>query len=116
MPFVCQVATGKLEKLKVFGRDYPTPDGTAIRDYLHVVDLADAHLKALKALENNSTGFTCNLGTGIGSSVLEVIVAFERATGMKIPYEFTDRQWRCGEAWADPSLAEELWVGKLPAG
>ncbi|HAF58988.1 MAG TPA: UDP-glucose 4-epimerase GalE [Opitutae bacterium] len=109
VPFVCQVATGKLEKLKVFGRDYPTPDGTAIRDYLHVVDLADAHLKALKALENNSTGFTCNLGTGIGSSVLEVIVAFERATGIKIPYEFTDR--RPGdvvEAWADPSLAEEL--------
>jgi len=70
VPFVCQVATGKLEKLKVFGNDYPTRDGTAVRDYLHVVDLAEAHLKALQAIERRGQGFTCNLGTGRGSSVL----------------------------------------------
>ena len=83
-----------------------------------MVDLADAHLKALKALENNSTGFTCNLGTGIGSSVLEVIVAFERATEIKIP----SRIYRSSafgdvvEALADPSLAEELLAGNFPQG
>ena len=73
VPFVCQVATGEREKLKVFGNDYPTRDGTAVRDYLHVVDLAEAHLKALHAIERRGRGFTCNLGTGMGSSVLEII-------------------------------------------
>jgi UDP-glucose 4-epimerase len=109
VPFVCQVATGKLEKLKVFGNDYPTRDGTAVRDYLHVVDLAEAHLKALQAIERREQGFTCNLGTGRGSSVLEVITAFEEATGQSIPYEFAQR--RAGdvtEAWADPSYAHEI--------
>ena len=109
VPFVCQVATGKLEKLKVFGSDYPTRDGTAIRDYLHVVDLAEAHLKALQAIEARGEGFTCNLGTGRGSSVLEIISAFEEATGKKILYEFAPR--RSGditEAWADPSYAEKI--------
>ena len=109
VPFVCQVATGQREKLKVFGNDYPTRDGTAVRDYLHVVDLADAHLKALEALNNGDTGFTCNLGTGKGSSVLEVITSFEKATGKKIPFEIVGR--RAGdvtEAWADPSYAEKL--------
>ena len=109
VPFICQVATGYREKLRVFGNDYPTWDGTAVRDYLHVVDLADAHLKALEALSNSDTGFTCNLGTGMGSSVLEVIAAFEKATGKKIPYEIVGR--RAGdvtEAWADPTYAEKL--------
>jgi UDP-glucose 4-epimerase len=108
VPFVCQVATGKLEKLKVFGNDYPTRDGTAVRDYLHVVDLADAHLKALQAIENNGEGFICNLGTGKGSSVLDVIDAFEKANGIRIPYEFASR--RSGdvtEAWADPTYAKK---------
>ena len=108
VPFVCQVATGKLDKLKVFGNDYPTPDGTAVRDYLHVVDLADAHIKALRALKENKEGFICNLGTGTGSSVLDVIDAFEKANGIRIPYEFASR--RSGdvtEAWADPTYAKK---------
>ena len=115
VPFVCQVATGKLPKLRVFGNDYPTQDGTAVRDYLHVVDLADAHLKALIKLENSEEGFICNLGTGHGSSVLDVINTFEKANGIKIPYEFAGR--RSGdvtEAWADPSYAQTLlgWKSK----
>ena len=115
VPFVCQVAKGKLEKLQVFGSDYPTPDGTAIRDYLHVVDLADAHVRSLKLLSGRDEGFTCNLGTGRGSSVMEVIAAFERVTGKTIPYELVGR--RAGdvtEAWAEPSLARELlgWESK----
>ena len=109
VPFVCQVATGKLEKLRVFGDDYPTKDGTAIRDYLHVVDLAEAHLCALKTLVRDKAGFMCNLGTGKGSSVLEVIAAFERANGIKIPYEVvTRREGDVTEAWADPAYAEKL--------
>lgn len=109
VPFVCQVATGKLEKLRVFGDDYPTKDGTAIRDYLHVVDLAEAHLCALKTLVRDNLGFMCNLGTGKGSSVLEVIAAFERANGIKIPYEVVARrEGDVTEAWADPAYAEKL--------
>jgi len=109
VPFVCQVATGKLKKLKVFGDDYPTCDGTAVRDYLHVVDLAEAHLRALQAIEQRGQGFTCNLGTGRGSSVLEVIASFEEATGKKIPYEFAPRrEGDVTEAWAAPSYAEEI--------
>jgi UDP-glucose 4-epimerase len=117
VPFVCQVATGQREKLLVFGNDYPTRDGTAVRDYLHVVDLADAHLKALEALNKTDTGFTCNLGTGKGSSVLEVIASFEKATGKKIPFEIVGR--RAGdvtEAWADPSYAEKLLGWKTVRG
>ena len=109
VPFVCQVATGKLAKLRVFGTDYPTQDGTAIRDYLHVSDLADAHLKALEALLNRKGILTCNLGTGMGSSVLDVICAFEKISGITIPHEFNAR--RTGdvtEAWADPSMAEKV--------
>ena len=109
VPFVCQVATGKLEKLRVFGDDYPTKDGTAIRDYLHVVDLAEAHLCALKTLVRDKAGFMCNLGTGKGFSVLEVIAAFERANGIKIPYEVVERrEGDVTEAWADPAYAEKL--------
>ena len=111
VPFVCQVALGKLEKLRVFGNDYPTRDGTAVRDYLHVVDLADAHVRSLEALKSKDQGFVCNLGTGRGSSVLEVLDAFERATGINIPRQLSGR--RPGdviEAWADPSRARE-WLG-----
>jgi UDP-glucose 4-epimerase len=117
VPFVCQVATGKLKKLKVFGDDYPTCDGTAVRDYLHVVDLAEAHLRALQAIEQRGQGFTCNLGTGRGSSVLEVIASFEEATGKKIPYEFAPRrEGDVTEAWAAPSYAEELLGWKTTRG
>ena len=115
VPFVCQVAKGKLEKLRVFGSDYPTPDGTAIRDYLHVVDLADAHVRSLSALSTMEEGFICNLGTGRGSSVMEVISAFERATGKRIPYEIAARRpGDVTEAWAEPSLARGLlgWESK----
>lgn len=117
VPFVCQVATGQRDKLRVFGSDYPTTDGTAVRDYLHVVDLADAHLKALDALSSRDSGFICNLGTGKGSSVLEVIAAFEQATGKQIPYELVGR--RAGdvtEAWANPSYAEKLLGWKTVRG
>ena len=85
VPFVCQVATGKISKLGVFGIDYPTHDGTAIRDYLHVVDLADAHVKALEFLDKKEESSVCNLGTGHGVSVLEVISTFGKVTGRKIP-------------------------------
>ena len=115
VPFVCQVANGKLEKLQVFGTDYPTPDGTAIRDYLHAVDLADAHVRSLKALSANEKSFVCNLGTGRGFSVMEVIAAFERATGKTIPFELSDRRpGDVTEVWAEPSLARELlgWESK----
>ena len=115
VPFVCQVASGKLKKLKIFGSDYPTRDGTAIRDYLHVVDLAYAHLKAIEYLDNNEQGLICNLGTGRGSSVLEVIKSFEEANQIQIPYEFAPR--RSGdvtEAWANPEFAKDIlkWESK----
>lgn len=109
VPFVCQVAAGKIEQLKIFGNDYPTPDGTAIRDYLHVEDLADAHLKALACLMEKQSSFTCNLGTGKGSSVLDVVSAFENATGIRIPFEITNRRTGdVSEAWANPAYAERL--------
>lgn len=108
MPYISQVAVGKLEKLSVFGDDYPTPDGTGVRDYIHVVDLALGHLKALEKLEDSSGVQIYNLGTGKGSSVLEMINAFEKASGKKVDYEITDR--RPGDAaacYADPSKAEK---------
>ena len=94
VPFVCQVATGKLKKLRVFGTDYPTKDGTAVRDYLHVSDLADAHLKALEALPSFKGILTCNLGTGKGYSVIEVIQAFEKVSGVSIPHDFVKSSCR----------------------
>ena len=115
IPYVCQVAAGKLDKLKIFGNDYPTRDGTAIRDYLHVSDLADAHLQALHCLHKKKKGFVCNLGTGKGTSVLEIIYAFEKATGKKIPFEFVGRRdGDVSEAWANPAFAENLldWKAK----
>ena len=107
MPYVSQVAVGKLGQVRVFGGDYPTPDGTGIRDFIHVVDLADGHLRALKRLTENPGLVIYNLGTGRGYSVLEVIAAFERACGKKIPYQIVER--REGDvvtSYADPSKAQ----------
>jgi UDP-glucose 4-epimerase len=105
-PYVTQVAIGKLAKLRVFGNDYPTPDGTGVRDYIHVMDLVAGHLSALRQLEEKSRSITVNLGTGRGHSVLEVLRAFERVTGRPVPYEMNPR--RAGDIaayWADPSRA-----------
>jgi UDP-glucose 4-epimerase len=105
-PYITQVAIGKLPKLRVFGNDYPTPDGTGVRDYIHVMDLASGHVAALRKLEDQGRSITLNLGTGRGHSVLEVVGAFERATGVAIPYEIAPR--RPGDIaayWADPTLA-----------
>lgn len=109
VPFITQTAMGLLDELKVFGNNYDTPDGSCIRDYLHVVDLAKAHVIALRRLldgENKSNYEVFNLGTGTGVSVFEAIAAFERATGIKLNYTVTGR--RAGDIekiWADPSLA-----------
>ena len=108
-PYITKVAVGKLAKVRVFGNDYPTPDGTGVRDYIHVCDLAVGHVLALKKLFENSGLYTVNLGTGVGYSVLDVIKAFSKALGKDIPYEFAPR--RAGdipECYADPSLAEKL--------
>jgi len=107
MPYVTQVAIGNLKKLRVFGDDYPTHDGSGVRDYIHVVDLAHGHLKALEKLKENPGIDVYNLGTGTGYSVLDVIKAFEDATGENVPYEIVDR--RPGDAaavYADPSKAK----------
>jgi UDP-glucose 4-epimerase len=106
-PFITQVAVGKLPFLSVFGDDYPTPDGTGIRDYIHVVDLALGHLKALERLRTNPGVVTYNLGTGRGYSVLEMVAAFERITGRKIPYKITGRRpGDIASCFADSSLAK----------
>ncbi|RPI35034.1 MAG: UDP-glucose 4-epimerase GalE [Chloroflexota bacterium] len=108
VPYIAQVAVGKLKELMVYGGDYPTPDGTGIRDYIHVVDIADGHIKALEKLKSNPGLVTYNLGTGRGYSVLEVVAAFERATGVSVPYKIVDR--RPGDipvSYADPSKAEK---------
>ncbi|MFY9975448.1 MAG: UDP-glucose 4-epimerase GalE, partial [Chromatiaceae bacterium] len=106
MPFVAQVAVGKLPRLRVFGDDYPTPDGTGVRDYIHVVDLARGHLAALEKLREAPGVVVYNLGTGRGYSVLDMVAAFERASGRPIPYEIVAR--RPGDiatCYADPTLA-----------
>ena len=107
MPYVAQVAVGKLAELQVFGGDYPTPDGTGVRDYIHVVDLAIGHLKALERLAARPGVVAYNLGTGQGYSVLEVVAAFEKASGRKIPYRIVAR--RPGDvaaSYADPARAQ----------
>ena len=109
MPYVAQVAAGRRDRLQVFGNDYDTPDGTGVRDYIHVVDLADGHVAALKRLIEQPGSFTVNLGTGRGHSVLEVVRAYERACGRTIPYQIVAR--RPGDidaCYADPALALEL--------
>lgn len=111
-PYVTQVAVGRLDKLKVLGNDYDTVDGTGVRDYIHVMDLADGHVAALRYLMDKDRSITANLGTGRGYSVLEVVSAFERVTGIRIPYEIAAR--RSGDVascYADPALAlrEMAW-------
>ena len=107
VPYIAQVAVGKLEKLHVFGGDYPTPDGTGVRDYIHVVDLARGHVSALKKLEERCGLFVCNLGTGRGYSVLEVLRAYEKACGKTLPYVVDPRRpGDIAECYADPERAE----------
>lgn len=109
MPYIAKVAAGTLPELSVFGDDYPTQDGTGVRDYIHVMDLARGHIAALEALKKSEGVITVNLGTGQGYSVFEVIHAFEKASGRKIPFRITGR--RPGDipsCYADPSLAERL--------
>ena len=115
VPYVAQVAVGKLEAVQVYGNDYPTPDGTGVRDYIHVVDLARGHVCAIKKLQTNCGLFICNLGTGHGYSVLDVIHAFEKACGKQIPYVIDPRRpGDIAECYADPTKAKnELgWVAE----
>ncbi|MCP4396808.1 MAG: UDP-glucose 4-epimerase GalE [bacterium] len=115
LPYVAQVAVGKLEKLSIFGSDYPTPDGTGVRDYIHVVDLSIGHVKALKKLRSNPGVVVYNLGTGQGYSVLEVVAAFEKASGKKVPYQLVEhRPGDVATCYANPSKAgEELgWAAE----
>lgn len=115
MPYIAKVAVGKLDIIHVFGNDYPTPDGTGVRDYIHVVDLARGHVCAIRKLETGCGLFICNLGTGRGYSVLEVIHAFEKACGKTLPYEIEARRpGDIAECYADPTKAKnELgWVAE----
>lgn len=106
MPYITQVAIGKLKELSVFGNDYPTPDGTGVRDYIHVLDLAHAHVLAVKRLTDNPGLVTYNLGTGNGYSVLELVKAFEKASGRAVPYKIVGRRsGDIAECYADSSLA-----------
>lgn len=112
LPYISQVAVGRLKQLSVFGDDYPTPDGTGVRDYIHVVDLALGHLKALQRIEQHAGVSIYNLGTGQGYSVLDMVKAFEQASGQAVPFNISPR--RAGdiaECWADPTkaLAELGW-------
>lgn len=113
IPFIAQVAQGQREKLYVYGNDYPTPDGTGMRDYIHVDDLAQGHLAALSGLEKSKETITVNLGTGRAYSVLEMLAAFEKACGKRIPYEIVARRTGdLAEYFADPTLAKNVlgWV------
>jgi UDP-glucose 4-epimerase len=116
MPFVTQVAVGRRPRLRIFGNDYPTHDGTGVRDYLHVMDLAEGHVAALRHLLGGGGSLTVNLGTGTGYSVLDVVRAFERASGRSVPYEFGPR--RAGDVaayYADPTRAAQTlgWRAQL---
>lgn len=114
MPYVAQVAAGKLKELKVFGNDYDTPDGTGVRDYIHIIDLAEGHLAALNNIEKFGAD-AVNLGTGRGYSVLEMVKAFEKASGRKIPYVIADRRpGDIASCYASPEKAEKLlgWRAK----
>ena len=109
MPYIAHVASGRLPRLSVYGDDYPTPDGTGVRDYIHVVDLAKAHLAALRYLEQQQQSITANIGTGVGISVLEMISAYEQASGKSIPFDRVSR--RAGDVatcYADPTLAKRV--------
>jgi UDP-glucose 4-epimerase len=118
IPYITQTAIGKRECLNVFGNDYPTPDGTCIRDYIHVVDLAKAHVIALKRLFEKRNSETCevfNLGTGHGNSVLEVIHSFEKISGLRLPYKIVERRnGDVAEVWSDTSKANQVlgWIAE----
>ena len=115
MPFIAQTAVGKRECLSVFGGDYETPDGTGVRDYIHVVDLADGHLKALDYLDDKNGTLTVNLGTGNGYSVLEMVKAFEKASGKAVPHKIVPRRpGDIAKCYADPARAKEVlgWEAK----
>lgn len=119
MPYIAQVAVGRRDCLQVYGSDFPTKDGTGVRDYIHIVDLAEGHVKALDKLRNIAeTGFFAyNLGTGVGYSVLEMVHAFEKASGRKINHKLVDR--RAGDVatcFADASLAEKVLGWKASRG
>lgn len=119
MPYIAQVATGQRDCLTVMGNDYDTKDGTGVRDYIHVMDLAEGHVKALQYCETRNELLTVNLGTGVGYSVLEVLCEFKKASGVKIPFCIAGR--RPGDiaaCWADTTLAEEKlgWTAKLGLG
>ena len=116
MPYIAQVAMGQLKELPVYGNDYPTPDGTGVRDYIHVVDLARGHLAALTALRTHSGVLTVNLGTGRGYSVLEMVHAFAAVSGKPVPYRIVERrQGDIAQCYADPTFARKLlgWQAEL---
>ena len=116
MPYIAQVALGTLKELPVYGNDYPTPDGTGVRDYIHVVDLARGHLAALTALRTHSGVLTVNLGTGRGYSVLEMVHAFAAVSGKPVPYRIVERrQGDIAQCYADPTFARKLlgWQAQL---
>lgn len=109
LPYVAQVAAGRRERLSVYGDDYPTPDGTGVRDYIHVCDLAEGHVAALRYLEQHPGLLTVNLGTGRPVSVLEMVRAFAQASGRAVPYQVVARRpGDVAQCWADPSLAQQL--------
>ncbi|WP_391528185.1 UDP-glucose 4-epimerase GalE [Photorhabdus akhurstii] len=109
LPYITQVAIGRLECLSVYGNDYPTKDGTGVRDYIHVMDLAEGHIAAIDYLDKQQSYEVFNLGTGTGYSVLELLYAFEKASGKDIPYKITDRRpGDIAECWSDPSRARDI--------
>ena len=109
MPYITQVAIGRREKLSIYGNDYPTPDGTGVRDYIHVVDLAKGHVAAVNYLADHHGCEIINLGTGHGYSVLDIVKAFEKVNGVKVPYKIEARRpGDIAECWADPAKAKEL--------
>ena len=117
MPYISQVAVGKLERLGVFGDNYDTPDGTGVRDYIHVVDLAKGHVKAINYIFSNPGLDVINLGTGVGYSVLDMVKAFSKACGKEIPYEIKPR--RAGDiamCYADPAKAARVLGWKAEKG
>ena len=117
MPYISQVAAGLRKELRIFGGDYPTPDGTGIRDYIHVADIACGHTAALDWLQKYKGIHTFNLGTGQGKSVLEVVRAFEAASGRPVPYRIVDRRpGDVAQCYADPSRAESKLNWKAQRG
>ena len=119
MPYIAQVASGKLKKLNIFGDDYPTQDGTGIRDYIHVMDLASGHVSALSFSEDNPGWYAFNLGTGSGVSVLDLVKTFEKVNQIAIPYKITNRRpGDIAEFYSNSSNANRLlkWIAKKDIG